>query len=332
VWIKRSLPWKRGLLTGAGLAAFYLLAFRLLSMAPRYSLDGKGGAILMSFSFLFLGPFIAGVLTVAQATAEEPWPMSACIIAPWIPIFANLILAISIRWEGLICAVFIAPPAMIASSFGGIVAGALQRRWHRRSARNTLYCLSALPLLLAMAEAGLNQPLQTRTVQTSITINAPQTVVWHNIARVPAIARSELGFSWATFIGFPRPIEATLSYPGVGGVRQASFERGLTFTETITDWMPQQRLSFGIRANTATIPSTTLDEHVTIGGRFFDVLAGEYELVPEPDGKTLLVLTSRERLSTDFNVYAAMWSDAVMRSIQTSILRVIQHRCETNKS
>ncbi len=46
-----------------------------------------------------------------------------------------------------------------------------------------------------------------------------------------------------------------------------------------------------------------------------------------PDG-LLLHLTSRERLSTHFNGYAGLWTDAVMRAIQEQILQVIQKRCE----
>ena len=191
-----------------------------------------------------------------------------------------------------------------------------------------MHCLAALPLLLAMVETHLNQPLQTRTVDTSIVIHAAVPIVWQNIERVRAIAPSELRHSWANTIGFPRPVEATLSHEGIGGVRNASFERGLTFTETITDWVPDQHIAFTIKADTAAIPRTTLDEHVTVGGRFFNVLTGEYDLHALPNGDTLLHLSSRERLSTDFNAYAAMWSDAVMRDMQSNILHVIRNRCE----
>ena len=86
-------------------------------------------------------------------------------------------------------------------------------------------------------------------------------------------------------------------------------------------------MRFSIRANTDSIPPTTLDEHVKIGGAFFDVLDGEYSLEPRPDG-VLLHLRSHERLSTHLNPYAEQWTDAVMRSIQSEILAVIKRRCE----
>jgi hypothetical protein len=326
--LPRFYPWRRGLVTGAILSTLYLLAFRGISLAPHYFNDNKGGAILMSFAFLFFGPFMAGCVTIVQGSDKEPWSIKASIIAPWIPILVNLIIAIGVKWEGIICAVFILPPALISASLGGLIIGLFQRYLHNKHIRTTVYCLAALPLLLAMVEAKLTQPLQTRTVDTSIVIQAPLPIVWRNIERVPAIAPQELGFSWANAIGFPRPVEATLSHEGIGGVRNASFEHGLNFTETVTEWVPDRRIAFTIKADTADIPSTTLDEHVTVGGRFFDVLTGEYDLTPLPNGDTLLHLSSRERLSTDFNAYAAMWSDAVMRDMQSNILHVIRNRCE----
>jgi hypothetical protein len=95
----------------------------------------------------------------------------------------------------------------------------------------------------------------------------------------------------------------------------------------VNEWQPGQDLRFSIRANTDQIPATTLDEHVTIGGAYFDVLDGEYRLEPRPDG-VLLHLTSRERLSTHVNAYAGAWTDGVMRGIQEQILEVIRTRCE----
>ena len=329
---KRLLPWKRGLITGIVLAAAYLVIFRAISFLPWFRFDNNGGAILMSFAFLFAGPFIAGAITVKQATREVPMSSWESTLASWIPILVNILLALSVRWEGMICVVFIAPPALLSAALGGYITTVLHRHFHRRDFGRTLYCLSVLPLLLAVAETKLNQPLEIRTVDTSVVVHAPLSVVWQNIERVRPIAPSELRRSWANTIGFPRPVEATLSHEGIGGVRNASFERGLNFTETITEWAPNQRIVFTIKADTAAIPHTTLDEHVTVGGRFFDVLTGEYDLTVLPSGDTLLHLSSRERLSTDFNLYAAMWSDAVMRDMQSNILHVIRNRCESAPS
>jgi hypothetical protein len=219
--------------------------------------------------------------------------------------------------------------AMILSTAGGVCAGLVDRVLNRNNRALPMACVALIPLLIAPAENRFfMSPIQHRFVATEIRIHAPADVVWKNIERVPAIAPSELRPNWAHAIGFPRPVEATLSYEGVGGVRHASFEHGLLFIETVTDWQPGRRLTFSIKADTADIPPGTLDDHVTIGGRYFDVLHGAYEIEPLGHGDVMLHLSSEERLSTDFNGYAGLWSDAVMRNLQVSILQVIQRRCE----
>src|SRR6185436_6278783 len=88
-------------------------------------------------------------------------------------------------------------------------------------------------------------------------------------------------------------------------------------------------LAFTIRADTTNIPPTTLDQHVTNGGRYFDVLDGEYRLEELPAGGTRIHLTSHHRLSTTIDFYASLWSDGIMRGIQERILEVIRQRSES---
>jgi hypothetical protein len=121
-------------------------------------------------------------------------------------------------------------------------------------------------------------------------------------------------------------VAATLSRPGVGGVRTATFEGGVVFRETVTAWDEGRRLRFTI--DPEAVPASTLDPHVTIGGPYFDVLTGTYELQPLPGGRTRLVLRSEHRVSTPFNLYAGWWADRVMRSIQRNILAVLRDRAE----
>jgi len=221
-----------------------------------------------------------------------------------------------------------APILLVFSLLGGLVGRATSKPLRRPP---TLFAVAALPLLLVLIEIQIPNPAEIRTVQTEILIHAPAEIVWQNIERVRAISVRELPHSWVNRIGFPRPIEATLSRESVGGVRHASFAGGLTFTETVNEWRPEKDLRFSIRANTAAIPTSTLDEHVTIGGAYFDVLEGEYSLEGRPDG-VLLHLASRERLSTHLNPYAGAWTDAVMRAIQEQILQVVRARAEAESA
>ena len=100
----------------------------------------------------------------------------------------------------------------------------------------------------------------------------------------------------------------------------------MLFRETVIDWVPHRRLSFTIAVDS--IPTKTLDQHVTVGGEYFDVLDGTYEIVPISAKEVELRLWSTHRLSTHFNGYASLWTDFVMRQIQGNILQVVRDRAE----
>jgi len=285
------------------------------------------GYLVMSVGFLFLVPLAIGWLCSTFGGQKSGW--LSWIFLPWLPIIVSDALLLILGYEGRICILMALPITFLFSSAGGVLAG-LTRRYTERRSHSTAVCIALLPFAMIMVEAHWTAPLNIRTVQTAIVIHAPASIVWQNIERVPAIAPTELRPTWTHRIGFPRPIEATLSYEGAGGVRHASFQGGLLFIETVTNWQPDRLLGFTIKADTAEIPRTTLDEHVTIGGPYFDVLRGQYRIEPKPDGTIVLHLSSQERLSTDFNWYAGLWTDAVMHDIQQSILEVVKKRCEHN--
>jgi len=108
----------------------------------------------------------------------------------------------------------------------------------------------------------------------------------------------------------------------------AKFEGGVLFVETITDWQAERLLRFSIRPETDSIPATTLDRHVVVGGPYFNVLTGTYRIEPQDGGAVVLHLASELRVSTPFNFYSGPWADAIMRSIQANILEVVRRRAE----
>ena len=284
---------------------------------------------VMSIGFLAFMPLIMGCLTVYFVEIRRHQPFWMWLLLPWVPLAGALGAALLVTLEGFICVVMFLPLALMLSSFGGVLGGFAGRALRARRRRGfTMACVAVLPFITAGWERPVFHQLESRRVENVIDIQAAPEVVWRNIERVPAIGKDELPKTWAGRIGFPDPIEATLSHEGVGGVRNASFEHGLSFIETIDVWEPQQRLAFTIAANTDKIPPTTLDEHVRVGGEYFDVLRGEYRLEPLSDGMTRLHLSSQQRLSTDFNWYAHLWTDAVMSDLQWRILQVIKQRCE----
>ncbi|MBF5042044.1 MULTISPECIES: hypothetical protein [Myxococcaceae] len=219
---------------------------------------------------------------------------------------------------------------MVLASLGGALAGLVGHLQRKRGASTGRYTVAVLllPFLMAPLESQVAASRQLREVDTAIDIEAPPAVVWQHIIRVRAFQPEEHRPALSHLIGFPRPVEATLSHEGVGGVRHASFERGVVFVETVTTWVPERELAFSIRADPSTIPPTALDAHVTVGGPYFDVLDGRYRIEPLGARRVRLHLSSTHRLSTHFNPYSGAWTDFVMRDVQRYILAILKDRCE----
>jgi hypothetical protein len=305
------------------IGAAYGLSMRLLAGFHAHWLE------VMSMSFICFMPIALGCISVYIAEIQRPQQVRLWFFLPWLSMLAALVVLLALALEGVICIVMLLPIGLPLASIGGALGGSSARVVKsRRAKRLTMACVMVLPLLASPWEQQVFYQWETRRVENTIDIQSPPEVIWRNIERVPPIRREELPPSWAHMIGIPDPIEATLSHEGIGGVRNGYFAKGVQFVETIDVWEPGRRLAFTIVAQTNKIPATTLDEHVTVGGPHFDMLRGEYRLETLAHGVTRLHLSSRHRVSTDFNWYAHLWTDAVMSDLQKRILYVLQQRCQ----
>lgn len=281
----------------------------------------------MTFTFIFLMPLAVGYLAAALGRENgDGQGLAPGLVVPFGAALMVLITVLAVGVEGLICVVMMAPIFIVMALLGGALAALVAWIGSRRMRATALFSVLLLPYAAGPVEGRIPQAQSERVVQNRVRIRAGAADVWAQIIRVPPIQPREYGTSFIHRIGFPRPIEATLSHEGVGGVRQASFERGVLFRERVIVWEPLRRLTFTIAADS--IPTKTLDQHVTVGGEYFDVLDGTYEIVPVAPGETELVLSSTHRLSTHFNPYAGLWTDLVMRQIQGNILEVVRGRAE----
>lgn len=281
---------------------------------------------VMSISFLFCLPTIVGALSVYFSKLEKVESLSYRIFMPWVPIGLFLVVTLLLAIEGWACWLMVLPLFLIAASLGGLLGGYLKLR--NSTNRLQISILAALPLLLAPLESLIDKVPATYEAYTYIDISAPANIIWDNVTRVKTIEAEEDSGWLNRFLGFPRPVKAELNFEGVGAYREAIFTKGLVFHETVTEYEDNKKMVFTIEAHPHEIPSTTLDEHVVIGGNYFDVLNGSYELEPLSEGKHRLHLSSRFEMKTTFNFYAGWWGRLIMKDIQRNILRVEKQRAE----
>ena len=283
---------------------------------------------VMSISFFITVPFAIGYMTIAFSALERVRKLHYRIFAPWIPIFVFLALTLMLSIEGWACWLMILPVFLIFASIGGMVAGARKIRRADKPGRLQLSLVVLLPLLLAPLEKLLPLLPARYEAYTYTDIHAQASLIWQNVLRVRTIPEAADRGTLTRLLGFPRPIRAELNYAGVGGSREAIFSKGLVFQEVVHEYTPREKMAFNIRADPHTIPSTTMDEHVIIGGKYFNVLDGTYRLEQRSDSVYRLHLYSHFTMNTSFNFYASWWAGMIMKDIQNNILRVIQTRCE----
>jgi hypothetical protein len=286
---------------------------------------------VMSCAFIFGVPFCIGFIAVWYGPYRQSNKVRDIFIPAWLAALSCLAVALVLVLEGLICVIIWLPMVIILSGLGGLFAALILKIVTTRRDRNRcVVFVVLLPFCIAPLEKLRPYSSEIKTVPTQIEIHASPETVWTQIRSVSLIQESEQSPSFSHWLGFPRPLEAKLVGEGNGAVRYATFERGVVFVETINEWEQPKKLSFSIKADTAHIPPTTFDEHVIIGGKYFDVLNGCYEIQDVGNGSVILKLTSQQRLSTRFNFYSHFWTEFLMADLQNYILRIIKARCENH--
>lgn len=313
-------------LGGVALAVLYTLVAQRVFRARRFAnhLD------VMSRAFLLGVPFALGVVAICGVAGWRRVTVAEAVVLPSLAVLILVGLTLALRWEALIAVVMALPLCLITASLGGVVGLLLVSVGWPGPLRAGLVGLILLgPYFLALLECRRRSPNSYRGREEAITIAADQATIWRNIIRVPPISPHEQRVSLFALAGVPRPREATLSHEGLGGIRTGHFDHGITFHETIVEWCNEEVLRFDLAVQHAAAVRTPLS---AIGGPYFDILEVTYRLEPLHDGRTILHLASRERVTTRFNGYAGLWLDAIMRDFQRSILRIVKARCECQES
>ncbi len=321
--------WK-GLLYGIA----YGLVSRAIFALEDFRGEEYGNALfptygLMTMSFMFIVPFVIGLITAYHHDNIKSSRKIAIITMPIFAILGLVGISVLSGKEGIICALMALPVFLFMALLGGFIGVRIFKR-NRKNDKVYVSLFVILPFLIAPLENQLGLTDKIFTEHTKIEINATDKIVWDNITRVKEISEDENNNSLFQFMGFPRPIEAELDTVAIGGIRKAIFARGLFFTETVTQMQPNKVLAFDIVADPKSIPPKALDEHVMVGGKYFDVLEGKYEIEKVNDKIIILHLTSQFRLSTRFNFYSGLWSKLIMKDIQENILDIIKRRSEAN--
>ncbi|MBX3653770.1 MAG: SRPBCC domain-containing protein [Ramlibacter sp.] len=262
-----------------------------------------GGAFnAMNGAFVYLAPIAVGAVTVYVAEAKQRRNWSYYV---WVPAAANTLFVLgtmAILIEGLICVVIILPLFCVLGAFGGLLMGVICRATQRR--REAVYSFAVLPILLSFIPTPEANLQRVRAIERTIFVEAKPPQIWQQIHDARDIRPEEVGRAWMYRIGVPLPLAGVTQKTPTGFIRKISMGKSIHFEQVATEWQENQFVRWAYRFEKDSFPPKALDDHVTIGGHYFDLLDTEYKLRPTGPKMTELSITMRYRVSTQFNWYA----------------------------
>ena len=280
----------------------------------------------MEAAFVYLVPIAVGAVTVYIAEAKQRRTWSYYV---WAPVAANVLFVLgtmAILIEGLICAVIILPLFGALGACGGVVMGAICRATRR--CREAVYSFAALPILLGFLPTNEVDYQRLGTIERTIVVEASSQQVWRRIHDARDIQHEEVGHAWMYRIGVPLPVAAVTHKTPMGYVRQVSMGKSIHFDQVATDWQEDRYVRWIYRFEKDSFPPNALDDHVTIGGHYFDLIDTAYRLTPISAQTTELSITMHYRVSTQFNWYSERVASFLIGNFEEVILDFYRRRAE----
>lgn len=309
------------------LARYPIIAGAIGGILLRLAFSGPAGSSwsAMAGAFIFFAPLLVGMITVylAERQSRRSWwyYFAASALATTLFVAGTLLILI----EGLICAIVIVPMFACMGGIGGVLMGTICRLTHWP--RHTLYSFAALPFVIVLVADHLPRGHQIGEIERSVLIVAPAETIWQQLNGIEQISEAEMADAWAMRIGVPMPLSGATRETAEGRVRASTWGAQVHFDELIQDWQPEQYLRWTYRFDADSFPRHALDDHVVIGGHYFDLIDTSYTLTPGTGG-VLLTTKVRYRISTEFNFYADWAAQLLLGNLSEVGLRLYKSRSE----
>ncbi len=322
-WARRIEPFLPASTVGSALLAIFLTAVLALSGA------WLGTEIFRDYGWsIFVGlPFCMGLLASLIHAFREERSLGVCLLVANTTVLlvgAGLLL---FAMEGIICLLMAAPIACVIASIGGVLGYVVQKQFSWRDESPRLFCSLLVLAPLAMSIEHVAPPaLPLLSVKTSVVVNAPPNKVWHNVVSFAELPPpSEMIFK----LGVAYPIRAEIFGCGVGAVRHCNFSTG-PFVEPIEVWDEPYLLKFSVTQNPEPMQEWTpyREVHPAHLDGYLESRAGQFQLVPLDDGRTLLEGTTWYYHRLWPSAYWKVWSDHMIHTIHKRVLNHVKELSE----
>jgi uncharacterized membrane protein YhaH (DUF805 family) len=300
----------------------------LLAVVLGLGLVAFSARVLMEYAWgLFLGvPFLTGFVASWFLNSETVCSRRRTIGVCALTTFVIGLALFGFKFEGLFCLLMALPLALPFSLAGGLVAREILRGRRQSDMRPTFVAsLAILPLIMLSEHAAQFEP-PVIAVTTSVTIDAPEDVVWKNVTAFPPLSAPE---EWLFRAGIAYPTSAQIVGSGPGAVRYCRFSTG-DFVEPITQWDEDRLLAFDVSAQPQAMrelsPWKITPPHLE--RNYMRSRRGQFRLVALSDRRTVLEGTTWYQNYFWPQVYWREWSDGIVHQIHLRVLRHVKQQAE----
>lgn len=280
---------------------------------------------MVSRAFLIFLPLSLGAIIEYVFALNAPQPLRKTLLRPVWTVLGILLVGLVILHEGVICLIMMAPIFLIFLVMGAVFVREIYIRLWKPSRK--LYSIALLPLLMMVLLPNLSQ-YQYGVTEKELIINAPIETVFLSINNIQHIKASEIKASPIFIMGFPKPISGMTEKNQDQWVRKIYWQRGIHFQEKITQSESPTALSWTYQFTPESFPKGSLDDHLEMGGRYFNLLTTDYRLEQISAQQTKLILTIDYRLSTEINWYSNLWVRYVLNEFSDVVLHIYKNRLE----
>lgn len=322
-----NLPvWKRALVGRSQLTCALLSIGMSVLLGVGLSLLGT--LFLRKYGWgLFVGiPFMMGFFSALFYGAVSPKSWIQCTLAGMMSLLLVGAILFALAMEGIVCLAMAAPIGMLLAFMGSTVGWLVTRQ--KSAGEGRLYAFSWLLLpALMVAEAKVQLPVSPYSVATEVDIGAPPAVVWRHVIEFSDLPPPR---EWIFAAGIAYPVRARLDGRGVGAVRHCAFSTG-AFVEPITAWDESERLAFDVTSQPPPLEEWSFYSQVHpphLDG-FFRSKRGEFRLMAQDNGHTLLRGTTWYEQDFWPQPYWRVWSDYLVHLIHGRVLAQIKSEAES---
>ncbi|PKF32789.1 hypothetical protein [Acinetobacter proteolyticus] len=305
-----------------------ILAVGLIAVTVLFSSYSQD---LMSFVIVLMIPAILGALFEYFMIRKQPNPIflsKLFKIQPLVLVIVIVFCVIVLR-EGIICLIMLLPILLIGLLLGAGLMRLICHYLWKPSAK--IYSFALLPLILWLLLPDFSRTEYGQT-QRSVVIHAPAQHVFQAINQIGKIQPEEVKDSFIFSMGFPKPVFGMTEQHGGELIRTIQWERGIKFEEKVTASHAPYLLSWKYQFAPDSFPKGSLDDHLEMGGKYFDLLKTDYQLEQIDAHTTKLILSIDYRLSTEYNWYSRLWVNYVLNEFSDVVMQIHKQRLEKDLS